>query len=219
VKVNRTSDARKTRGALQRLLLTRQKGKTASGHINPRFIVLRNKLVNRFYFNPCVFPLFLRYVFVIASSFSFLVFFFLSVLSSSPSFFLLKNKMTLIWSISSPSLYQSVSAQLPLFTCFTFSGTSPSWEGFVCPTWQHTEQHLWRVAALYTSHVILNWISKQSHSQSHFTADIQSVCLDVEATLRTFDQILLPFQEFGSGICCPVSVGRPLWREAGSLLC
>jgi hypothetical protein len=34
-----------------------------------------------------------------------------------------------------------------------------------------------------------------------------------------FDQILLPFQEFGSGICCPVSVGRPLWREAGSVLC
>jgi hypothetical protein len=30
----------------------------------------------------------------------------------------------------------------------------------------------------------------------------------------TFDQMLLPFQVFGSGICCPVSVGRPLWREA-----
>jgi hypothetical protein len=27
------------------------------------------------------------------------------------------------------------------------------------------------------------------------------------------------FQEFGSGICCLVSVGRPLWREAGSVLC
>jgi hypothetical protein len=32
----------------------------------------------------------------------------------------------------------------------------------------------------------------------------QSVCLGVEPTLWTFDQILLPFQEFGSGICCPV---------------
>jgi hypothetical protein len=27
------------------------------------------------------------------------------------------------------------------------------------------------------------------------------------------------FQVFGSGICCLVSVGRPLWREAGSVLC
>jgi hypothetical protein len=47
----------------------------------------------------------------------------------------------------------------------------------------------------------------------------QSVCLGTEPTLWTFDQILLPFREFGSGICCPVSVGRPLWREAGSVLC
>jgi hypothetical protein len=34
----------------------------------------------------------------------------------------------------------------------------------------------------------------------------------------TFDQILLPFQVFGSEICCLVSVGRPLWREARSVL-
>jgi hypothetical protein len=33
------------------------------------------------------------------------------------------------------------------------------------------------------------------------------------------DQVLLPFQQFRSGICCPVSVGRPLWREAWSVLC
>jgi hypothetical protein len=62
-----------------------------------------------------------------------------------------------------------------------------------------------------------------SQSQSHFTADSQSVsqsvCLGVEPTLWTFDQILLPFQELGSGICCPVSVGPPLWREAGSVFC
>jgi hypothetical protein len=47
----------------------------------------------------------------------------------------------------------------------------------------------------------------------------QSVCLGVEPTLLTFDQILLPFQVFGSEICCLVSVGRLLWREAGSVLC
>jgi hypothetical protein len=45
----------------------------------------------------------------------------------------------------------------------------------------------------------------------------QSVCLGVEPTLWTFDQILLPFQVFE--ICCLVSVGRPLYREAGSVLC
>jgi hypothetical protein len=33
--------------------------------------------------------------------------------------------------------------------------------------------------------------------QSHFTVDSQSVCLGVEPTLWTFDQILLPFQVFG----------------------
>jgi hypothetical protein len=38
----------------------------------------------------------------------------------------------------------------------------------------------------------------------------RSVCLVFEPTLWTFDQILVPFQEFGSGICRLVSVGRPL---------
>jgi hypothetical protein len=38
----------------------------------------------------------------------------------------------------------------------------------------------------------------------------QSVCLGVKPTLWTFDQILVPFQVFGSEICCLVSVGRPL---------
>jgi hypothetical protein len=70
---------------------------------------------------------------------------------------------------------------------------------------------------------ILLWALKctycSSQSRSHFTADSQSVSLGVEPTLWTFDQILLPFQEFRSGICCPVSVGRPLWREAGPVLC
>jgi hypothetical protein len=56
-------------------------------------------------------------------------------------------------------------------------------------------------------------------SPSDFTADSQSVFLGAEPTLWTIDQILLLFQEFGSWICCPVPVGRPLWREAGSVLC
>jgi hypothetical protein len=37
---------------------------------------------------------------------------------------------------------------------------------------------------------------QDTKSQSHFTADSQSVCLGVEPTLWTFDQILLPIQEF-----------------------
>jgi hypothetical protein len=44
----------------------------------------------------------------------------------------------------------------------------------------------------------------RAQAQSHFKADSQSVCLGVEPTLWAFDQVLLPFQEFGSGICCPV---------------
>jgi membrane-associated PAP2 superfamily phosphatase len=37
-----------------------------------------------------------------------------------------------------------------------------------------------------------------------------TVYLGVEPTLWTLDQILFPFQELGSGMCCAVSVGRPL---------
>jgi hypothetical protein len=48
--------------------------------------------------------------------------------------------------------------------------------------------------------------------------DSRSVSLGVEPTLWTFDQILLPFQVFGFKICCLVSVGRPLWREANITL-
>jgi hypothetical protein len=41
----------------------------------------------------------------------------------------------------------------------------------------------------------------------------QSVCLGVEPTLWTFGQILLPFQELASGICCPLSAGGALSEE------
>jgi hypothetical protein len=68
-----------------------------------------------------------------------------------------------------------------------------------------------------------NILKIAAKSQSHFKAVSQtvsqSVCLGVEPTLWTFDQILLPFQEIGSGICCPVSVERPLLREVGSVSC
>jgi hypothetical protein len=53
---------------------------------------------------------------------------------------------------------------------------------------------------------------------SHFTADSQSVYLGVESTLWMFDQILLPFQEFGSGICCPVCGAPSLTRDRVCLL-
>jgi hypothetical protein len=66
-------------------------------------------------------------------------------------------------------------------------------------------------------------VSGHQQSQSHFTAVSQSVsqsvCLGVEPTLWTFDQILLPFQVFESEICCLVFVGCPLWWEAASVLC
>jgi hypothetical protein len=43
------------------------------------------------------------------------------------------------------------------------------------------------LASLLTLHEITDKI--KSESESHFTADSQSVCLDVEPTVRTFDQI------------------------------
>jgi hypothetical protein len=54
--------------------------------------------------------------------------------------------------------------------------------------------------------------SLQSESESLYgwQSVSQSVCLSVEPTLWTFDQILLPFQVFGSEMCCVVSVGLPL---------
>jgi hypothetical protein len=47
-------------------------------------------------------------------------------------------------------------------------------------------------------------LSSESESLYGWQSVNQSVCLGVEPTLWTFDQILLPFQEFGSRICCPV---------------
>jgi hypothetical protein len=62
-------------------------------------------------------------------------------------------------------------------------------------------------------------VLSQSESESLYGWQWVSMAWCRAHTLRTFDQILLPFQEFESGICCPVSVGCPLWREAGSVLC
>jgi hypothetical protein len=64
---------------------------------------------------------------------------------------------------------------------------------------------------------------RQSQSHSHFTADSQSVSQYVLVSSpiceRLTTYVFLPFQVFGSGIYCPVSVGRPLWRDTGSVLC
>jgi hypothetical protein len=47
----------------------------------------------------------------------------------------------------------------------------------------------------------------------------QSVCLGIEHSYWTCDQILLPVGMLLSEICGLVSVGRPLWREDGSPIC
>jgi hypothetical protein len=47
----------------------------------------------------------------------------------------------------------------------------------------------------------------------------QSVCLDVGYPCGTCDQILLPVGMLLSETCGLVSVGRPLWREDGSIIC
>jgi hypothetical protein len=53
-----------------------------------------------------------------------------------------------------------------------------------------------------------------SWSWSHVTTDGQSASTRLGAHCRIFDQILIL-----SEICCLVSVGRPLWREVGSVSC
>jgi hypothetical protein len=47
----------------------------------------------------------------------------------------------------------------------------------------------------------------------------QSVCLGIEYSRGTCDQILFPVGMLLSEICSLISVGRPLWREDGSAIC
>jgi hypothetical protein len=51
------------------------------------------------------------------------------------------------------------------------------------------------------------------------TTDGQSVCLGIQYLCGTWDQVLLRVGMLLSEICGLVSVGRPLWREDGSVIC
>jgi hypothetical protein len=51
------------------------------------------------------------------------------------------------------------------------------------------------------------------------TTDSQSVCLGIEYHCGTCEQILFPVGILQSEICGLVTVGRPLWREDGSVIC
>jgi hypothetical protein len=65
-------------------------------------------------------------------------------------------------------------------------------------------------------------ISSQSQSQRKncLTTDIQPVGMSwCQAHSGTCDQMLLPFRGLLSESCCLVSVGHPLWREVGSVIC
>jgi hypothetical protein len=54
-----------------------------------------------------------------------------------------------------------------------------------------------------------------SQSQSHFTTDSQSVCLSwCRAPCGAHDQIFNSVESYSS-----VHMGRPLWREVGSVIC
>jgi hypothetical protein len=56
--------------------------------------------------------------------------------------------------------------------------------------------------------------------QSHVTTDGQSASMSrCRARSGTCDQILLSVRRLLSESCCLVSVGRPLWREVGSVIC
>jgi hypothetical protein len=55
---------------------------------------------------------------------------------------------------------------------------------------------------------------------SHITTDGQSVVMSrYRAHSGTCDQILLSVRRLLSEICCLVFLGRPLWREDGSVIC
>jgi hypothetical protein len=62
-------------------------------------------------------------------------------------------------------------------------------------------------------------IVEQDQSWSYFMTDSQSVCLGIEHSRGTCDQILLPVGMLLSEICGLVSVGRPLWQEDWSAFC
>jgi hypothetical protein len=47
------------------------------------------------------------------------------------------------------------------------------------------------------------YLTSESESLYGRQSVSQSICLVVAPILSTFDQIVLPFQEFSSGICCP----------------
>jgi hypothetical protein len=68
---------------------------------------------------------------------------------------------------------------------------------------------------IYTDKRIL----KNKNIKKTFTADSKSVCLGIEHTCGTCDQILFPVGMLLSEICGLVSMGRPLWREDGSGNC
>jgi hypothetical protein len=70
-----------------------------------------------------------------------------------------------------------------------------------------------------TTYIIIT-IQDIIQSQSHITTDGQSVIMSrYRAHSGTCDQILFSVRRLFSEICCLVFVGRPLWRDAGSVIC
>jgi hypothetical protein len=84
---------------------------------------------------------------------------------------------------------------------------------------------LWREDGSAVCSVITQW-SESRRSRNHtlrlkllydWRSVSQSVCLGIEHPCGTCDQILLPVGMLLSEICGLISVGRPLWREVGSV--
>jgi hypothetical protein len=62
--------------------------------------------------------------------------------------------------------------------------------------------------------------SNAQSSQSHITTDGQSVIMSrYRAHSGTCDRILFSVRMLFSEICCLAILGRPLWREVGSVIC
>jgi hypothetical protein len=82
--------------------------------------------------------------------------------------------------------------------------------------------HLWDLRRDITScwNVTVWNLRSWSWSRNHVTTDGQSVTTSrCRAHSGTCDQILLSVRRWFSESYCLVSVGRPLWREVGSVIC
>jgi hypothetical protein len=112
---------------------------------------------------------------------------------------------SLISFLLSPSTAHSLNSDLRL-SQFWLS----SWQLSI---WHISSSFDWTLHWNY-SHFQMNCQSSQSHSATDGQSVCLSVCLGVEPRLGLMTRCFFLFESY-----CAVHVGRPLWREVGSVIC